>query len=137
VRTCSVLDQLSMFWNVSCKSSTILVDERLSLISRVGSSVPLYSQPRCTYFINSVTRWTSQLAATLTPIKPSSFSSLIRLASAETNDISDAVGSSTQVSLYSGKLPMNGGRLGSWFSQYNQDLCHPLREVFNGRSRKS
>jgi hypothetical protein len=47
--------------------------------------------------------------ATQTPVKPCPFNSLTRLTRADTIDISDFVGSSTQVGSYSGSWPTGGG----------------------------
>jgi hypothetical protein len=79
--------------------------------------MPLYSQPGCTCFFNEVTRQTNQLVTTLISVRLRALNSLTRPAMVVTNDISDAVGSSTQVLLYSERWPTKGGRQGLWFSQ--------------------
>jgi hypothetical protein len=53
-------------------------------VSRVGSWTPQYSHLGCTCFFSGMTWRASQLAATLTLIKPSFFNSLTRLAGAFT-----------------------------------------------------
>jgi hypothetical protein len=92
--------------------------------------------PGWTCFFKGMARRASQWVAMQTPVMPCSFKALILLVKAVTSGSSIGVGYSSQVPWHAGSRPTKEGRLGSWFSQEKQVLCHPWREDFIERSRK-